>query len=151
MIDLHPPASGLPLASVLLLCGAEVLRSFPRTRGTGEILRTTAVVACIVAVVAAFCSGYQASSRAAQLAPHVEAAMGWHHSLGKALLVNSLLLGTFYYLSRVAIHGKMAFCMLYYAVCFVQVIGTIWVGTLGGQLVFDHGVNVSRDSEPPLQ
>jgi uncharacterized membrane protein len=151
MIDLHPPASGLPLASVLLLCAAEMFRCLPRTRTVGESLRTAAVVSCIVAVAAAFVSGYQASSRALDLVPHVETAMGQHHALGKALLVTSLLLGTFFYLSRIATHGKKAFCFLYYLVCVLQVIGTIWVGSLGGQLVFVHGVNVSRHADSPLQ
>ncbi len=151
MIDLHPPASGLPLASVLLLCAAEVFQCVPRFRNSSDILRKAAVVSCMVAVIAAFISGYQASSRALHLAPHVEAAMGLHHSLGKALLVTSLLLGTFFFLSRVATHGKKVFCYLYYLAFLLQVIGTIWVGTLGGRLVFDHGVNVSRQGSSSLQ
>lgn len=151
MIDLHPPASGLPLASVLLLCVAEVLQRVPRLRNPTDTLRTVAVVSCVVAVIVAFVSGYQASSRASDLAPHVEVAMGVHHSFGKALLATSLLLGTFYFLSRIATHGRKLFCGLYYLVFLLQVIGTIWVGTLGGQLVFDYGVNVSPRSGSPLQ
>jgi uncharacterized membrane protein len=144
MIDLHPPSSGLPLASALLLCVAEMLRCVPRARAVSSVLRTTAVVACAVAVIAAFVSGYQASSRAVALAPHVESAMGWHHSLGKGLLATSLLLATFYYLSRVATHGARIVSALYYLVVVIHVALTVWVGTLGGQLVFAHGVNVSR-------
>ena len=144
MIDLHPPARGLPLASALLLCVAETLRCLPRARTASHILRTTAVVACVVAVIAAFVSGYQASSRAVSLAPHVESAMGWHHSLGKGLLATTLLLATFYYLSRVATHGTRIMSAFYYVVVIVHVALTVWVSTLGGQLVFTHGVNVSR-------
>ncbi len=144
MIDLHPPASGLPLASVVLLCVVEMLRCVPRARAILNPLRTTAVSACVVAVIAAFVSGYQASSRAIALAPHVEIAMGWHHSLGKGLLATSLLLATFYYLSRVAKHGARLMSALYYIVVAIYVALTVWVGTLGGQLVFTYGVNVLR-------
>jgi uncharacterized membrane protein len=78
------------------------------------------------------------------LAPHVEIAMGWHHSLGKGLLATSLLLATFYYLSRVAKHGARLMSALYYIVVAIYVALTVWVGTLGGQLVFTYGVNVLR-------
>lgn len=151
MIDLHPPLSGLPLASALFLCVAEVLALLPRLRTTGTTLRTAAVLSCLIAVLAAFLSGYQASSRALDLTTAAEAAMAWHHSLGKALLVTALLLGTSYYLARVATHGKKLFYCLYYIALALQVIGTIWVGTLGGRLVFEHGVNVSRPAHAPLQ
>jgi len=144
MIDLHAPLSGLPLASVLLLCAAEVARFLPRIRSVSDIVRTTAVVSCIAAVAFAFVSGYQASSRALNLTPQVEEALQWHHSLGKALLVTALLLGTSYYLSRVATHGRGVFHGIFYIVALLHIAGTVWVGTLGGQLVFTHGVNVTR-------
>ncbi len=144
MIDLHPPASGLPLASIILLCVAESMRFVPRVRAVGDTLKTTAVVACVVAAIAAFVSGYQASSRAMELSPHVESAMGWHHSLGKGLLATTLLLATFYYLSRVATYGRRIVSALYYFFLAMYVTLTIWVSTLGGQLVFTYGVNVLR-------
>lgn len=144
MIDLHPPASGLPLASVILLCVAESLRVMPRTRAAGETLRITAIVACVVASITAFVSGYQASSRAIELTADIESAMGWHHSLGKGLLATTFLLATFYYLSQVAMHGALIMRALYYFVLAVHVALTLWVSTLGGELVFIHGVNVAR-------
>jgi uncharacterized membrane protein len=143
MIDLHPPASGLPLASVLLLCAAEALSCLGRSRQAGETLRTSAVIACVVSVIAAFSSGYQASSRALSLTVEAQDAVAFHHALGKGLLATTLLLGTFYYLSRAATQGKRAFYFVYLGVLLLQLIGTIWVGTLGGRLVFEHGVNVS--------
>jgi uncharacterized membrane protein len=145
MLDLHPPASGLPFASVILLCISELLRRIRRFHATGETLRTAAVTSCVLSVAIAFISGYQASSRATMLAAEVENAVAWHHSLGKALLVSTLLLATFYYLSRVARHGKAAFCWLYYLALLLQVVGTIWVSSLGGQLVFTHAVNVEKE------
>jgi len=143
-IDFHPPASGLPLASAVLLCVAEAARFIPLLRAASGTLRATAVTACIVAVLAAFISGYGASSSALNLSPTAEQALAFHHSLGKALLVTSLLLGTFYYLMRIATHGKKLFIFFYYLVVVLQVVGTIWVGALGGGLVFDYGINVVR-------
>lgn len=144
MIDLHPPASGLPLASVLLLCFAELSRILPRTLNLSLALRPVAIVFCVVAVILSFLTGYQASSRAINLTTASEQAMAIHHSWGKGLLVSSLLLATFFFLERVAAHGKKAFVFFYYLFFILQVVGTIWVGTLGGELVFKHAVNVEQ-------
>ncbi len=144
MVDLHPPASGLPLASILLLCLAELSRKLPRIRDIARSLRPLAVILCVVAVLTSFLTGYQASSRAINLTTASEQAMAIHHSWGKGLLVSSLLLATFFFLERVATYGKKMFVFLYYLFFIVQVVGTIWVGTLGGELVFKHAVNVER-------
>lgn len=147
MIDLHPPLTGLPLAGVLLLLVAEVVRCIPRLRSAGAILRNAAVAGCIVSVLGAFLSGYTASSSAGVLVVAVEDAMSRHHSLGRLLLINSLLLGTFFWLYQRAIRGRGVLMGLYYLTFVVQLIGTLWVGYLGGQLVFEHGVNVRAVSE----
>jgi uncharacterized membrane protein len=148
MIDLHPPISGLPLASVLLLLASEALALVPRFRGSQEIVRITAVVCCVVSVAAAFLSGYQASSQAGALVRTAEDAMSQHHSLGRLLLINSLLLATFFLLRRYAVRGKRILTALYYVTFFIQVTLTVWVGYLGGQLVFSHGVNVRVSGNP---
>jgi uncharacterized membrane protein len=144
MIDLHPPASGLPLAAALLLCVAEISRFAPRVYPHLKALRSIAVISCLIAVTLAFITGYQASSRAQSLSSAAEQAMAIHHSWGKGLLVSSLLLATFFYLERVATHGKKLFAFLYYLFFIIQVAGTIWVGHLGGELVFGYGVNTPR-------
>jgi uncharacterized membrane protein len=43
---------------------------------------------------------------------------------------------------RIAVHGKVLMRTLYYVTFLLQVGLTFWVGYLGGQLVFEHGVNV---------
>jgi uncharacterized membrane protein len=144
MIDLHPSMSGLPLAAALLLITSEAMYCVPRLRPSRSIVQTTAVIACVVTVVSAFISGYQASSLAGELTGAVETAMANHHSLGRLLLINSLLLATFFFLSRVAVHGKRAVSLLYYLSFIVHIIVTVWVGYLGGRLVFEHGVNVLK-------
>ena len=136
--------SGLPLAATLLLVTSEAIRCFPRLRPSRPVIQMTAVVACVLTVVAAFISGYQASSHAGELTGAAEAAMANHHSLGRFLLINSLLLATFFFLSRVAVHGKRVVSGLYYLSCIVHVIVTVWVGYLGGRLVFEHGINVLK-------
>ena len=147
MIDLHPPISGLPLASALLLLAAELLALLHRFRTVSGVLRNTAVICCVITVAGAFLSGYQASSRAGALVVVVEDAMSGHHSLGRLLLINSLLLGTFFLLYQRAIRGRGILMGLYYVTFVAQLIGTLWVGYLGGQLVFEHGVNVRSVSE----
>jgi uncharacterized membrane protein len=151
MIDLHPACSGLPLAGVLLLIASELLVFVTRLPYLRDTLRATAVVFCLLAVTCAFLSGYQASSVAGELQPVVEGAMANHHSLGRFLLINSVLLATFFWLMRIAVHGKSLMLVLYYLAFLVQVILTAWVGYLGGQLVFSHGVNVRGHNETPYQ
>jgi uncharacterized membrane protein len=146
MIDLHPVLSGLPLASVLLLLGAEALVCFPRAAAARDTLRHTAVLCCLLAAIGAFLSGYQASSLATQLQSHAEDAMANHHTLGRFLLINSILLVTFFYLMKIAVHGKRVMQSLYYVAFVTQIVLTVWVGFLGGQLVFEHGINVKSSS-----
>jgi uncharacterized membrane protein len=96
----------------------------------------------VSAVLCAFLSGYQAVDHAGNLGDSVEAAMATHHSLGRLLLINSILLSTFFFVSRVAVHGRRVIAMLYYVIVLSQIALTIWAGHLGGDLVFEHGVNV---------
>ena len=145
MIDLHPSFSGIPLAGVLLLVASEVLRLIPSLRLARAVVQTTAVVLCVVSVAAAFLSGYQASSRAGELSGVVEEAMARHHSLGRVLLINAVLLATCFFLARIAIHGRRVLQTLYYVAFVIQITLTVWVGYLGGQLVFTHAVNVTKD------
>jgi uncharacterized membrane protein len=149
MIDLHPSISGLPLAGALLLVVSEVMRLFPRAHSSRSTAQVIAVVFCFLTVVGAFLSGYQASSRAGELTGAVEAAMATHHSFGRLLLINSLLLVTFFFLARVATHGRRVLQALYYVSFLIQVAGTVWVGYLGGGLVFQHGLNVAREATHP--
>ena len=142
MIDLHPVLSGLPFASALLLVGAEVMLRMRRTAGNAAVLQVTAVLCCVLSSTAAFLSGYQASSMAGELSGQVETAMGTHHALGRLLLISSIALATFFFLARVAIHGKSLLRALYAVLVLVYLVLTLWVGNLGGQLVFTHGINV---------
>ncbi len=142
MISFHPPLSGLPLAGILLLIAVEVGRLISRTRITAEHCRGFVVGATMIATVVVFVSGYQASGELPPLSPELELAVGKHHSIGRFLLINSLTLTAFFFLSQVAIHGRRVLLALYYLALALQIILTLWAGSLGGSLVFEHGIGV---------
>jgi uncharacterized membrane protein len=143
MIAFHPPLSGLPLAGMLLLIAVELGRCIARTRIAAEHCRGFVVGATVLATVIVFVSGYQASWGLPALSPELERAVAKHHSIGRFLLLNSLALGTFFFLSRVAIHGRRVLVVLYYMTVASQILLTLWAGSLGGSLVFDHGIGVT--------
>lgn len=145
-MHIHPPLSGLPLAGILLLVAIEVGRSFRRIRDVVDRSRAVVVAALIFGVLCSFLSGYHASSNLAELSPTVESAIATHHSAGRFLLINVLLLGTFFFLSTIAVHGRRVIESLYYVFLLSQVVLTVWVGHIGGDLVFDHGVGTSREA-----
>lgn len=145
MMHIHPPLSGLPLACILLLIAIEVGRLFQCARHIAEQGRPLIVSAVVLAVICSFLSGYHASSNLGEISASVEHVVATHHSAGRFLLINALLLGTFFFLSTVAIHGRRVLISLYYTVLVAQIGLTFWVGYIGGELVFDHGVGVSRE------
>lgn len=145
MISFHPPLSGLPLAGILLLIAVEVGRLIPRTRIAADQCRGFVVGATMIATVVVFVSGYQASGELPPLSPELELAVGKHHSIGRFLLLNSLTLAAFFFLSRVAIHGRRVLVGLYYLAFALQIILTLWAGSLGGSLVFEYGIGVTPE------
>jgi uncharacterized membrane protein len=101
-----------------------------------------AILAVVLSSSFAFFSGYQASSPLGDLPTHVQAALGTHHAYGRLLLVNALLLGTFAWLEARATHGKRVLSLLYSVTLIVQLGLTLFVGYLGGGLVFTHRLGV---------
>lgn len=146
MIDLHPPSSGLPIASALFWCLAEISQVVQKYKHHANILRPLAVLLAAVGVTTAFLTGYTASSNLSELSTTVEDAVAYHHAWGKLLLVDSLCLVALYFLQRVATHGKKILTLLYYICGVIFVLGAFGVGHLGGELVFEMGVNVDRPS-----
>ena len=142
MIDLHPVSSGFPIASAVFWCLAEGFQFLKRFQKHVYFLRTLAVVFAVLGVVLAFLTGYTASSNAGDMPSHVADAVAYHHSWGKFLLVDVVCLAALYYLMNVAVHARTLLVALYYLAGVLFVVGTFWVGHLGGELVFSHGVNV---------
>ena len=143
MMPLHPPLSGMPLAFVVLLVVVEGVRSFASWRDGLRVTRRVLLISVIVSTVSAFLSGYQASSPLGDLSREVQEAVGQHHAYGRLLLINALLMGTFAWIGARAVHGKKGIWVLYVLTLLVQLALTLWVGYLGGSLVFDRGLGVT--------
>lgn len=142
MIALHPPLSGMPLAFVVLLVVVEALRCFCGWRDSLVVTRRVLLIAVIFSTACAFLSGYQASSPLGDLSVEVQDALREHHAYGRLLLINSLLMGTFAWIAARAVHGKRGISALYVMTLLVQLALTLWVGYLGGSLVFERGLGV---------
>lgn len=142
MIDLHPVSSGFPIASAVFWCLAEGFQFVKRFQRHVYFLRTLAVVFSVLGVVLAFVTGYTASSTAGEIPSYVADAVAYHHAWGKFVLVDVVCLAALYYLMNVAVHARFLLIVLYYLAGVLFVVGTFWVGHLGGELVFSHGVNV---------
>jgi uncharacterized membrane protein len=148
MIQLHPPCSGMPLAFVILLVVVEVMalcRPLMPVRG----IRAVVVAACMLATLVAFLTGYQASSGTSELSEVQKEVLSIHHSLGKLLLCNVVLLGTWCFVLAVAKERLRTWRALYLLALVIQLTLTAWVGFLGGELVFRHGVGLYRGASAP--
>ena len=142
MVALHPPLSGMPLAFIVMLSCVELLRTTARWRQPLQGTRSVVILAVVLSTTFAFFSGYQASSPLGDLPTHIQAALGSHHAYGRLLLVNALLLGTFSWLEARATHGKGVLSCFYIISLIVQLGLTLFVGYLGGGLVFTHRLGV---------
>jgi len=146
MISLHPPLSGLPLAAALALVVCEVIAVIPVTRSRGNLYRPGFVLCVVLAACLSFLSGYQASSQLRALSTEVEGELAKHHSLGRLYLLSALTLGAFHLVRGRARHGRAVLGVLYYLALVSVVALTLWVGSLGGKLVFERGVGVSTEA-----
>lgn len=143
MIALHPPLSGAPLSFVVLLVMIEAL-SITRVGRSLSSFRSVVVVAVVAATFASFFSGYQAVSDLGEIPEATSSLISEHHSTGRLILFNSVFLATTFWISKVATHGRPLFYGMYYVALAVQLALAVWVGFLGGRLVFTHGVGVLR-------
>lgn len=142
MIALHPPLSGLPFGFILLLVGVECARLRVKWRDSLAPAVWPLVIVTALSTACVFLSGYQASSELVDLTPVVEAELGTHHAVGRLLLINSIIMATFFRVSKVATHGRAIFRSMYFITLVIQFVLTVWVGYMGGCLVFDRGLGV---------
>lgn len=150
MVQLHPPLSGMPLAFVLLLASLESLRALPAVSRRITAVRPLLVFAVVASTLFSFLSGYQASSDLGTLTSALEGELGTHHAVGRFLLINALLLGTFAWIQSIARRAQAMWSVAYYAFLATQLALTLWVGSLGGDLVFHHGFGVkAAEHEAP--
>lgn len=109
-----------------------------------DVYRPALVVGVVCAASLSFLSGYQASSELGAISGEVERELGRHHSLGRFYLISALALGAFYLVRSRARHGRILLTSLYYAALLSVLLLTFWVGALGGDLVFEHGLGVKN-------
>jgi uncharacterized membrane protein len=140
MLHIHPALSGMPIAFCLLLCLLELSRIVPAWRNACEGARVPVLLACVVSIIAAFVSGYHASSLLGDLEQPLEDAVGLHHAWGRMALIVALVACALFWIARVATHGRRFFVALYYFALAVFLLLTVWVGHLGGELVFTHDI-----------
>jgi uncharacterized membrane protein len=125
-----------------MLAFVEALRFCLPASDRVEWARKFLVLSVVVATLAAFLSGYQASAPLAEAPSEIQEVLGRHHAVGRLMLINSLLLITFFAVGARAVHGKKIIEGMYKLMVVAQLAMALWVGSLGGTLVFDHGVGV---------
>lgn len=145
MIQVHPPLSGFPLACAVLLCVVEACRLRGKSAARLEWARGFLVVSSLVFTSAAFLSGYQASAPLNEVAVPIQDALGRHHAYGRLLLINSIAMMTFFAVGARALHGKVLMETLYRLSIVAQLILALWTGSMGGSLVFDYGLGVTKE------
>jgi len=141
MERLHPIFSGFPAAFLALIIIGELLHFTPLRSNAAQIVRIGVIGLCL-AMASAFFSGYQASSGLDELPDDVNSILSSHHAWGRMGLIVSLLLVLFLEVSHRATRGKAVFIGLYYLLLAIQICLVVYVGSLGGSLVFDSGVGV---------
>lgn len=139
--ELHPPLTAFPVALLTLVVifeGIALARPAPGWRHSIEVL----LVLAVLAVAAAFFSGYQASDRANQTFTIADEVIAWHHVMGRALLFAIVPCAALRFVAARARFNRTGFYTAYgfaLALCLGLVAYTGW---LGGELVFEHGAGV---------
>jgi uncharacterized membrane protein len=133
----------MPLAFVTLLCCVEAARIVPSTGAKLVVTRRILILAVALSTILAFLSGYQASSPLGDISADIESAVGRHHAYGRLLLINALLMVSFAWLGGRALHGRKTLMLLYGVSLVAQLALSLFVGYLGGDLVFGYGVGVT--------
>jgi hypothetical protein len=54
-------------------------------------------------------------------------------------------MATFFLVAARAIHGKFMVETLYRLTLVIQILLALWIGSLGGALVFDYGLGVTKE------
>ncbi len=116
---------------------------WPSLRAKLLVTRRILIFAVVVSTALAFMSGYQASSPLGDVSADIQSAVGRHHAYGRLLLINALLMVSFAWLGGRALHGRKTLLFLYSVSLVTQLALSLFVGYLGGDLVFGYGVGVT--------
>jgi len=139
-INLHPPLTAFPLALLVLVVALEI---YSRCRGADWRKPIEFVlVLMVIAVVAAFFSGYQASDGADRTFLVPDEAISRHHTIGRFLLFLSVPCAALRFVATRARYNARGFDAAYGIVLVICLGLVVYAGYLGGELVFKHGAGV---------
>lgn len=144
-LNLHPPLTAFPLALIVLVVALEIYSWF-----RGEDWRKPiefVLVLTVVAVAAAFFSGYQASDGADQTFLVPDEPISRHHTAGRFLLFLIVPCAALRFVATRARFNARGFTVAYGVVLAICLGLVIYTGYLGGELVFIHGAGVSAAPE----
>lgn len=139
-INLHPPLTAFPLALLVLVVALEIYSRYRREDWRKPI--EFVLVLMVVAVVAAFFSGYQASDGADRTFLVPDEPISRHHTVGRFLLFLSLPCAALRFVATRARYNARGFDVAYGIVLAVCLGLVVYTGYLGGELVFKHGAGV---------
>lgn len=137
--NLHPIFSGFPLAFFLLLILFELLAL---KRNWAKEASLVALTLTCLGVLLAFFSGYQGHEFANQTHKVPEETIVWHHNLGRILLFATVALCCLGWASAHAKFHRTIFRSVYIGILLICLGLTVYVGFLGGELVFKYGAGV---------
>ncbi|MFM1848173.1 MAG: hypothetical protein RL417_1647 [Pseudomonadota bacterium] len=145
MPNLHPPLTAFPLVLLLSIACLEVI-AWRRKLDWNKPIEVL-LVFMVVAVVAAFFSGYQASEIADRTFAVPNEPISWHHTIGRFLLFLSIPCAALRFVGARARFNQELF-RYGYRLTLAGCIGlAIYTGYLGGELVFRHGAGVYASPE----
>ena len=111
-----------------------------RTRHASTI--SVVLVMAVLAVIATFFSGYQASDVADQTFLIDDAVIGYHHVWGRGLLFLVVPCVALQLISERASYNRSIFRGAYLVTLLICLGLAGYTGFLGGKLVFEHGAGV---------
>lgn len=147
----HPVLASFPLAFIVLGFLLELCDLLRRDKIFGFVVRVMVVIATL-GVAAAFYSGYFAIEGAeggSFAVPNDEVA--FHHNFGRILLFMVVPLLILNFAKDKAVTSRQVWNGLYYIFFATCALISIYVGYLGGELIFKHGVGVHvMPNSPPI-
>jgi uncharacterized membrane protein len=140
MNTLHPFLSSFPVALILICLLLELLNLVSKKISVESAVSFNLILAFVFSV-AAFISGYSAKELASITFVVPEDPILWHHYWGRALLfalVPCIVFHLFWKRNRTAITR-----LLYLVTLMICSAIVVYVGWLGGELVFKRGAGVA--------
>lgn len=139
--NLHPALSSFPLPLLTLLIIIEIFQV--TTKSTSyEAANKLIAWAVLLAVLAAFFSGYQGADFANGAFKVADEVIAQHHLIGKLLLFSAVPTVLAALVRSKAKFGREAFSWIYRILLVISFSLAATAGYLGGNLVFEHGAGV---------